>query len=57
VLGGSHLFHSPTRASSYKTLEESAQFLKKEKNKIKLYSPMGSKNKDRWYEDWDLRWF
>jgi hypothetical protein len=30
VLGGSYLFHSPTRASSYKTLGESAQFLEKE---------------------------
>jgi hypothetical protein len=34
--------------------------LGKRKKEKKLYSPMGSKNKNWWYEDWDFRyprWF
>jgi hypothetical protein len=39
VLGGSHVFHRTTKASSYKTLGESAQFLEKEINTINYTHP------------------
>jgi hypothetical protein len=45
VFGGSHLFHRTTRASSYKTLGESAQFLEKEKHKINYTHPWVQKTR------------